>query len=222
MAVPPQLLAVSNGSQEGTDMLPANAPGALPVRITREGHSDTVGVTQIYGLQEQTLRVGGKQTHTMTAWVDPVHLVETENQAPTLVPHRFFKLQQALAEPSIAEYGQTVTLSVKMAAPVDPSLPSVVIAHNVKTGKDYELTPAGDDRYCAEIVVDREFVKNAQTLCILAYAGDPEKPGRSKKSEDALRGGGVWDASKPYLFDPRICRSRNRAEVTLTVVEPHR
>jgi hypothetical protein len=222
MAVPPQLLAIANGSAEGAETLAANASGALPVRVTLQGHADAVSVTQIYCLQEQIDREDGKKTRTVTAWVDPVQLAETGDQASAVVPHRFFKLQQAQAEPSIAEYGQTVKMSVKMATPGEPNVPIIVIAHNVKTGKDYELTPAGDDLYSAEIMVDKEFVKNTQTLCILAYAQDPEKPGRNKKSEDALRGGGLWDATKPYLFDPGICRSRNRAEVVLTVVEAHR
>lgn len=219
MAVPPQMLAIANGIAVDTEMLPPNAPGALPVRITLPGGVDAAGVTQIYCLQEQIDHTNGKNTHTVTAWVDPVQLAGPEEPKRCSVPHTFFKLVQAQIEPSIAEYGQTAQLSVKMVTPGEPIVPVIVIAHDVRTGKDYELTSTGDSMYRAEIMVDKEFAKNEHKFCILAYAQNPDKYGRSKRTEDILRGKGMWDVSKPYDFDPAVSLSRNRVEASLTVVE---
>jgi hypothetical protein len=98
----------------------------------------------------------------------------------------------------------------------------VVVARNNKTGEMYELERLEQGLYGAEIAIDKRFPKNDQTFTILAYAEQDERPGRSKKVEESLVGQGYFKPDKPFLYNPLMLVSRNRAEVVLTVVEPSR
>jgi hypothetical protein len=132
----------------------------------------------------------------------------------------YLTFADARMEPSIAEPGQTVRIVVSLPAPPEPRTPFVVVARNDRTGQFYELTPAGGERYQAEFTVDKKFPKNDQVFTVLAYAQQDDTPGRDKKVEDALKGAGLFDAKKPFVYNPLLVVSRNRAELVLTVVQP--
>lgn len=85
-----------------------------------------------------------------------------------------------------------------------------------------ELTPVGNGVYRGNFKVDKHFPKNDQIFCVLAYAQQADIQGRSKRVEDAINGAGLWNPGKPYVFDPLLVVSRNRAEAILTVIEPSR
>jgi len=59
-------------------------------------------------------------------------------------------------------------------------------------------------------------------ISIIAYAADEQHPGRRKNAEGAIEHAGLWEAHKPFVYDPLIVVSRTRADVTLTVVSPSR
>jgi len=184
---------MSRGETDGTETIAPDAPGALPMRVSLAGHADAVTVTQVYCLQEATAHTEDKQEKRPAAWVDPALLANTGSSSPAQVKHTYLKVSEAMLEPSIAEYGQTVKLTARLSVPAEPTIPVVVVARNSKTG---------------------------QVFCILAYAGDADKPGRNKQKEEAINGACLWNPDKPYVYNPSVALSRNRGEVTLTVVAP--
>lgn len=197
-------------------------PGVLVMKVTRPGSNDVVSLARVYWVEEQVYRAGGKEQRSLAAWVDPVHLTGAGEEKPSTITSDYLTFTEARIEPSIAEAGQTVTLSVKLPTPPDPSTPVVVIARHCKTGQTYQLEPAGNGIYRAEIEVTKKFPKNDQALCVVAYAEQDDRPGRNKKVEDAINGAGLLNADKPYVYNPLLVVSRNRADVMLTVVDSRR
>ena len=57
----------------------------------------------------------------------------------------------------------------------------------------------------------------------ITYTHTPQgAPDMAATSEDAINGAGLWDPKKPYVFNPLLVVSRNRAEASLTVVSAPR
>ena len=197
----------------------ANSPGALPFRVTLAGHMEVGGVSQVYWMQEEPIEENGKKKSRTVAWVDPIWLAKTGEEAPSRIVRGFFAFQDAAIDPAIVEIGRNVTLAVKLPLPDEPKVDVIVVARNSKTGEIWQLDPAGDGVFKAEIPVDKKgFGKDDQTISVLAYAADPATPGRNKKAEDAIKG--LWKLDKPYEYNPKIVASRNRVDLRLTVVEP--
>jgi hypothetical protein len=195
-------------------------PGAMVMKVSSPGHNDAVSVARVYWMQEEVYRSKGKEQKALTAWVDPAKMSTAGAEKPSIIASDYLTFTEARLEPSIAEPGQTVTISVRLPTPPDPRTPVVVVARNNKTGQYVHLLPGGDGYYHGEIVVDKKFPKNDQTYCVLAYAEQDDRPGRNKKAEDAINGAGLFHAEKPFVYNPLLLVSRNRAELTLTVVEP--
>jgi hypothetical protein len=85
-----------------------------------------------------------------------------------------------------------------------------------------ELAPVGENRYRGELHVDKKAPRHDQVITILAYAEQPDQPGRSKGVERAILKAGLFNPEKSFVYNPLLVVSRNRAEVTLTVVDPPR
>ncbi len=201
-------------------VLERNMPGVLVMRVTRPGHNDVVSIAHVYWIEEQRYRAGGREQRSLAVWVDPAHLSRAGDEKPSTITSNYLTFTEARIEPSIAEVGQTVALLVKLPTPPDPNTPVVVVARHHKTGKLYELEPVGAGIYRGEINIDKKFPKHDQTFSVVAYADQDDKPGRNKKAEDAIIGAGLLNPEKPYIYNPLLVVSRNRADLTLTVVEP--
>lgn len=197
-----------------------NMPGALVMKVAHPGHNDAVAVARVYWMQQELYTAGGKQQKALSAWIDPVHLTSAHAEERSRIEADYLYFSGARLEPSIAMPGQTVILSARLPRPPEPNTPVVVVARNDRNGRTYLLSPAGGDLYRAEIDVDEKYPRHDQTITILAYAEQSEQPGRSKKVEDAIARAGLWNPKKPYVYNPLLVASRNRAEVTLTVVDP--
>jgi hypothetical protein len=195
-------------------------PGAMVMKVSAPGHDDALSVARVYWMQEELYRSGGKEKKALTAWVDPAKMGTGGPDKPSTISSDYLTFTEARMEPSIAEPGQTVSISVRMPTPPDPRTPAVVVARNSRTGQTVHLLPGGDGYYQGEFVVDKKFPKNDQTYCVLAYAEQEDRPGRNKKAEDALNGAGLFNPEKQFMYNPLLLVSRNRAELTLTVVEP--
>lgn len=201
-------------------VLERNLPGVVLLKVAMPGHNDVISPARIYWMEEQIYKKGGKQQKALAAWVDPACLTRVGDTNPSVFQSSLLTFSEARFEPSIVEPGQTVSLIVRIPAPTDPRTPFLVVARSHKTGKTYPLLPVGGDLYRAEITIDKRFPKNDQIFTVLAYAEQDDHPGYNKKAEDALKGAGLFDPEKPYLYNPLLAVSRNRAEVTLTVVQP--
>ena len=193
-------------------------PGSLLIKAVAPNSRDLLGVAQVYWAQQDVFRAGGKQTKTLAVWVDPVKLAGAESPAESKADSDFLRFTSARLEPSLAAPGQRVRILATLPAPPAPAVYATVVARNNRTGQKWELLPVGENRYAAEFTVDNRFPRDDQSVSILAYAAQPEAPGRRKNVEGAIEGAGLWDARKPYRYDPLLVVSRNRADLTLTVV----
>jgi hypothetical protein len=119
----------------------------------------------------------------------------------------------------VAERGQTVHLSTKLVIPPDPHVDVVVVARNARTKEMWELHVSDGDRYETDIVVDKKFTNDDQSIDLIAYAEIREKPGRRKDVEIAIDRAGLWDPLKAFVYNPLLVVSRNRGEATLTIVQ---
>jgi hypothetical protein len=197
-------------------------PGALMMKVVAPNSNDLVEIGHVYWLQEEHLRLGGKQEHTLAAWLDPVQLTSVDSEKPSKFQTEYLRFTHARLEPSIAEPGQVVHVTATLLTPPSPTVYAVVVARNNHTGQRWELEPTGDGRYEGDFVVDKKFAHDDQPISILAYAAKEQKPGRRENAEKAIEGAGLWDPKKPYVYDPLLVVSRNRADLTLTVVIPEK
>jgi len=197
-------------------------PGAIAMRVTAPGHKDAVAVARTYWVQEELHRVGGTEQRAIVAWMDPVKLVSPSASGDSVVGDGYFQFSDVRLEPGIVQRGQSATLTVRFTAPPEPRAPFVVVARNDRTGQTVALRHIGGDRYSAEIQVGPKAPRDEHPITVLAYAEQDAAPGRNPKAEEAIRKAGLWSPRRPYIYNPLLVVSRNRAEVTLTVVEPRR
>jgi hypothetical protein len=197
-----------------------NLPGALVMKVAHPGYNDAVAVARVYWMQQELYTAGGKEQKALAAWVDPVRLTKAGAEERSQIVSEYLYFSDARLEPSIAIPGQTVLLTVRLSKPPEPQTPINVVARNDKNGHMYQLLPIGKDLYRTEIAVEAKYPRNDQIITILAYAQQEDQPGRSKKVEEAILRAGLWNPKKPFVYNPLLVASRNRAEVTLTVVDP--
>lgn len=193
-------------------------PGVLVIKVSQPGHNDLMAYGHVYWVQQTLFKTGGRENSTLQAWVDPVKLTRAESESPSTIQSNYLKLTFARLEPSLAQPGDTVRIVAKMATPPAPEIYAVVVARNSRTGQKWELTPTGDDRYEAEIQIDPKSPRDDQIISVIAYAQENQHPGRRRDAEAAIEGAGLWDPRKPYKYDPALVVSRNRADLTLTVL----
>jgi hypothetical protein len=197
-------------------------PGALAMKVTMPGRNDAVAAASVYWMQEEVYRAGRKEQRVLSAWMDPVALSPVDSKTDSAIGSTYLLFSEARIEPSIAEPGQVVILTASIPTPPEPRTPIVVVARNNRTGQIIPLSHAGDGRYRGEISVDKKHPKDDQIFSIVAYPEQTDETGRSKQVEDAIRKAGLFDPGRPFVYNPLLVASRNRAEVTLTVVEPAR
>jgi hypothetical protein len=217
--------SAENFDADGNFIPPRSAPGALSLKVVMAGHKEASGVGQIYWMETDKVRAeNGHEKRETNAWMDPVVLVEDNAETPSRFTRNYFTLMEAHLDPATIEAGQTVALAVTLLVPPEQSaVPLIVIARHSKTGKIYELTRAGEGgAYQCQIEVDKRFPKKDQLISVVAYPQKSEKPGRDAKIEHALEEAGVWKLDRPYMYNPLLLASRNRADVLLTVVKPSR
>ncbi len=216
------LMLTPRGSHRSVPAAARKQPGALMMKVVAPNRNDLVEIGHVYWLQEEHLRLGGKQEHTLAAWLDPVQLTSVDSEKPSKFETEYLRFTHARLEPSIAEPGQTVHVTATLLTPPSPTVYAIVVARNNHTGQRWELQPVGNGRYEGEFVVDKKFAHDDQPISILAYAAKEQKPDRRENAEKAIEGAGLWDSKKPYVYDPLLVVSRNRADLTLTVVQPEK
>ncbi|GDX41404.1 hypothetical protein LBMAG21_16960 [Armatimonadota bacterium] len=193
-------------------------PGVLLIKVIGENSQDLVGTARVYWMQQETLKAGGRETRTTTAWLDPVTLIPVEAEGASNTHSDYLTIVAGRILPSLAEVGQTVKIAVRIPIPPTPDIYMVVVAKHNRTGQMWELKSVGNDRYEASFEVDKKFPLDDQTISVLAYASDQQKQGRRDDAERAIDRAGLWDIRRPYRFDPLLVVSRNRADLNFTVL----
>ncbi len=193
-------------------------PGNLMIKVIGDNSQDLVGIARVYWMQQETLKAGKRETRTTAAWLDPVTLAPVEGEGASKAQSDYLTVVAGRILPSLAEVGQTVKIVVKIPTPPAPEVFMTVVARHDRTGQMWELKPVGGDRYEASFEVDKKFPLDDQTISVIAYASDQQKPGRRDDAERAIERAGLWDTRRPYRYDPLIVVSRNRADLTFTVL----
>lgn len=213
------LVDTMNPGDKKKTLLARHAPGALVMKVAMPGKNDAVGVARVFWVQQETYRIGDKEQRALTAWFDGVTLTVPGSKEPSVIQSSYLQFTSARLEPSLAQIGQTVTVTATFPTPAEPKTPVVVIAHNPRSNTTVELRPVGKDTYQGEFVVDKSFPLHDNVVCILAYAQQGDVPGRSRAVEEAIKRAGLWQPEKMFVPNPLLVASRNRGEVTLTVLD---
>ena len=195
-----------------------NLPGALLIKAIAPNCADLTAVARIYWLQDNLAEVNGKTLKARVAWLDPLTMASVNSDHASHVSGDYLTFKSARLVPSIAQAGDSVQIFAQISFPSSPETPIVVVARNVRTGKIWRLHSEGDGFYERDIQIDRSFPLNDQSISILAYAADTKHPGRRKNVEGAILHSGLWDPLKPYRYEPLLVASRNRADLTLTIL----
>ena len=223
------LTAIAKGDSDAVETVTPDAVGAFVVHVTTPDHPQmAAGLAQIYRLEEVTISDNGKSRREIQGSLDDLSLPDATEPSALQVKHTLYVLREPQVEPAQAEYGQNVTITVRMDTPADPAVPVVVIAHNFKTNRDFALTGQGEGVYSAQVTLNKDdFARGEQTLIFLAYAPEAytpkaDAPERSQKREDKIRSLGLWKLDKPFAYDPFVVVSRNRVSASVTALNPPR
>jgi hypothetical protein len=195
-------------------------PGVLMLKVIAPGHKDFAAPASIYWMEEDIFHVAGRTQKATVAWVDPVQLASLNTKEASRADSNYLAFTEARLSPSLASYGQTVRIEALLPTPSVPKVAIVVVARDDHNGLIWQLYPKGDGWYEGEFTVDRRFPVNDQTISILAYGADEQHPGRRPDVERNILRAGLWDPHKPFLYNPLLVCSRNRADLTLTVLPP--
>lgn len=198
--------------------LERSAPGVVSIRVATENGEAIAGLNRVYWMQEEVYRAGGKEQRALVAWLDPVRLSGGSGDRASLGSD-LLSFTEARLQPAIAERGTDVRISVVFRQAPEPRTPVVVVARNARTGEMFELTPVGADRFEAVFTVGKKNPRDDQVITVIAYAGQDTRPGRLPDVERALLRGGYWDPRRRFVYNPLAVASRNRVELTLTVVD---
>ena len=214
------LFAISPKPRRAVDLEARKMPGALFIKVIAPQRNDLVGVTRVYWVQKETFRAHGRETQTLAAWLDPVQLTSADSDKPSTFQSTYFNFTSARLEPSLAQPGAVVRIMATLQTPPEPAAHVIVVAQNNRTGQKWELQPVGNGRYQAEFVVDKHAPHDDHNITILAYAASELKPGRRPDVEKGIESAGMWNPKKPYIYNPLLAVSRNRAQLALTILGP--
>jgi len=212
------LFAVSPKPKDPLDRVERKKPGAMVIKVIAPDHNDLLSITHTYWVQDEVSRLGGKQKRTTAAWLDPIQLTAVGSDKPSKVEADYLHFTGARLTPSLAEPGQIVHIFARISTPPDPTVHMVVVARNDRTGEKWELKQTADGRFAGEFEVRRRTPRDNQAISILAYAALEQRPGRRADAEHAIEAAGLWNPKTPYVYDPLLVVSRNRADLTLTVI----
>ncbi len=213
------IVDVVTGSGAKRSPLRRTAPGVIAIKAVAEGHKDAIALARVYWVQEEVYAAGGRSQRAVVAWLDPVKLSPENAAGASGVASDYLTFTEARISPGIVERGQEVTLSVTFRKAPEPRTPVVVVARNARTGQKYGMDPVGPDRYECRFVVDKRHPLNDQVITVLAYPEQDVRPGRNPDAERAIERAGHWDPKRAFVYDPLLLASRNRVELTLTVVD---
>ncbi|MDE2126106.1 MAG: carboxypeptidase regulatory-like domain-containing protein [Armatimonadetes bacterium] len=195
-------------------------PGSLFLKVVAPDASDMVAVDQLYWIQHEIPTRGEKHPPEFSVWLDPVRMEPDSAVKPSQPRHKWLCFKDPRAEPGVVERGEVARLQVSLPAPPQPATPVIVVAKDARTGKIYQLVQTEGNTYEADIHFDRRAPLDDHLFAVVAYAQQPSKPGRRKNVEGAIDHAKLFDPKVPYLYDPLLVASRDRAIIDVTVVDP--
>lgn len=213
------IIDIVTGAGATHSTLDRKSPGVVTMRVAASKRNDVAGLGRVYWMQEEIYRVGGGEKRAYVAWLDPVRLGGEKDPGSSRLTTDFLSFTEAKLDPPIAERGQEVTMTVTLKLPEEPRTPVIVVGRHSRTGAYYELEPIGNDEYQCRFTVDRRYPRNDQVITVIAYAAQDLRLGRSLEVEKALARAGYWDPKRRFVYNPIDVATRNRVELTLTVLD---
>lgn len=195
-------------------------PGALLVKAVANNRNGLVAVARVYWMQDNVFELDGQTHKTRLAWVDPLELTSYNSSANSRVEGHYLTFSSARLEPALAERGQPITISAVLDTPPAPDTSIIVAARDARTGKIWQLHKQ-HGVYEATFTIDKSFPNNDQVISVIAYPASQQSPGRRKDTEAAILRSGLWNPAKLFVYNPLLVASRNRADLTLTVLSVH-
>ena len=215
----------SSLAPSGSTKLPSPAdaqkmPGALLVKAVAPGRVDVTAVTQAYWIQQETAPDSDESSSqpTIVGFMDPLVMVRANSDKPSTIATVPISISSAQVTPSLVKHGDVINVSASLAIPQEPKIYPIVVARDATTGLVWELKPAGNGQFAAEIKVDQFLRPNDHIISVLAYAAEGRNGGRRPDLEEEIEKSKLWDIKRPFIGNPLLVVSRNRADVTLTVV----
>ncbi|HLV80750.1 MAG TPA: hypothetical protein VKT32_10725, partial [Chthonomonadaceae bacterium] len=129
--------------------------------------------------------------------------------------------------PVLAPAGSTMQISVRLQDPSGTAHAMRVFAREMRKDVVVELTPgtgANSSLFSGKLTLDPKTPAGETTISIAALRADPVEVRWDKKKPDPLlefvRRLDDMQASRPYVYDPRIMGSANRLDVKVTILNP--
>jgi hypothetical protein len=202
---------------------PADAqkmPGALMLKAVAPDRVDMTAVTQAYWMQQESTpdsRDNGTEP-TIVGWMDPLVMASADGGKPPSISTVPINISVAHVTPSLVKHGDIVHVSATLTVPQTPKIYPIVVARDASTGLVWELKPAANGQYAADIKVNESLRPNDHIISVLAYAAEIRDGGRRPDLEEEIEKAKLWDIKRPFISNPLLVVSRNRADITLTVV----
>ncbi len=194
-------------------------PGEVTVRVWKQGAKDYHGRVSVYALE----RFRDENGHSKAAaTVDPVLLASEESGGVSSAPRHFGILNHVSADPMIVEAGATVRLSCQMPLPDEMLSSTCVVAWDLSTRQRQSLTRTEEGAWQGEMELPKKGPYRNHEITIVAYRNLDQKAGGDEKLEARLWDKDAWNPRKAYPVDPVLLVSRNRGQVTVTVIKPPR
>lgn len=199
-----------------------DGPGVFIAKVVCPGYQDYQGPVQAYWMDPPD----DEGDNTLDFWLDPIALAprtdDKESKLRSGPRGEFMRLRQAALEPSIAPRNSSFTISVRLTIPPEAVEGIKVIARSDRTEEMVPLEPVAEDPglFRGQMKVGAEWPLNDQKIILLALRSVPASADgpRSAVPEVLAEKLSLWKARK-FTFDPQILASRDREELTLTVVE---
>ena len=200
------------------DLPKPNAPGVFLVKVSCPGYQGYQGPVQAYWLDPPD----PGSTRGMAFWLDPITLARRGSTDAASGPRPvMMRLRAPVLEPSIAPRGSEVAVTVRLTVPEAAEGNVRVLAWHEKSKTVTPLLPVKSDPglHRANLEVAADWPLNDQRVVVLALRSTPASPEgpRTATAEELAGRLSLWTGR--FAFDPQVLASRDRAVLTLTVVE---
>jgi hypothetical protein len=196
--------------------------GEVMVLVTAPNYKDAKGQAGATWM-EPADKVDNKQIGPR-AWLETCKLAPTAGDKKSEIVQEALMIAEPHLEPALAPAGSVIKISCKLTNPTGQARKVRLFARENKKKAVVELKPGANNVYTGELTLDPKTPSGETKIAIVALREDPVEVKIDKNKEKAfaefVKRLDDLDSDKPYLYDPRIMASENRADLTVTVLDP--
>jgi hypothetical protein len=196
--------------------------GEVMVLVTAPNYKDAKGQAGATWM-EPAEKVDKKQIGPR-AWLETCKLAPTAGDKKSEIVQEALTIAEPHLEPALAPAGSVVKISCKLVNPTGQARKIRIFARENKKKAVVELKPGANNVYTGELTLDPKTPSGETKIAIVALREEPVEVKIDKNKDKAfaefVKRLDDLDPDKPYLYDPRIMASENRADLTVTVLDP--